>query len=87
MCVVVGDLATTAQAQHQVERRLRLNVVIGESAAIFELLTGENQTLLVRRNTYARIHKPNHIRQSSHNHHKTHDVNANNVPSPTALPR
>jgi hypothetical protein len=33
-----------------VERGLLLDVVVGESAAILQLLTGEDQTLLVRRN-------------------------------------
>ena len=33
------------------EGRLLLDVVIGESAAILKLLAGENQALLVRRDT------------------------------------
>jgi hypothetical protein len=44
------DLHTTAETKHQVERGLLLDVVVGESAAILQLLTGEDQTLLVRRN-------------------------------------
>ena len=43
------DLHATTQAEHQVEGGLLLNVVVGEGAAIFELLSGENQTLLVGR--------------------------------------
>ena len=65
MCVVVGDLATAAQAQHQVERRFLLDVVIGERAAVLELLTSENQTLLVRREAYLRAHE----RITSVSHH------------------
>ena len=42
-------LTTTTQAQHQVERGLLLDVVVGERAAVFELLPGEDQTLLIRR--------------------------------------
>ena len=38
----------TAQAEHQVEGGLLLDVVVGESAAILELLAGEDQALLVR---------------------------------------
>ncbi len=34
------------------EGGLLLNVVVGESAAVFELLAGEDQTLLVRRNAF-----------------------------------
>ena len=45
------DLHTTTETEHQMEGRLLLDVVIGQSAAILELLTGENQTLLVRGNT------------------------------------
>jgi hypothetical protein len=32
-----------------VKRRLLLNVVVGEGAAVLELFTGKDQTLLVRR--------------------------------------
>ena len=41
----------TAETQHQVERRLLLNVVIRQRAAILKLLTREDQTLLIRRDT------------------------------------
>ena len=44
-------LATSAQTQHQVEGRLLLDVVVREGAAIFQLLAGEDQTLLVGRDT------------------------------------
>ena len=43
------DLHTTAQPEHQVESGLLLNVVVSQGAAILELLAGEDQTLLVRR--------------------------------------
>ena len=43
-------LHATAQAQHQVQRRLLLDVVVGQGAAILQLLAGKNQALLVRRN-------------------------------------
>jgi hypothetical protein len=38
----------TAQAQDQVQRRLLLDVVVGQRAAVLELLAGEDQALLVR---------------------------------------
>lgn len=41
------DLHTTAKAQHQVEGGLLLDVVIGQGAAVFELLSSEDKTLLV----------------------------------------
>ena len=41
-------LVTAAQAQHEVERRLLLDVVVREGAAVLELLTREDQALLVR---------------------------------------
>jgi hypothetical protein len=41
---------TTTQAEDQVEGGLLLDVVVGESTAILELLAGEDQTLLVRGN-------------------------------------
>jgi len=34
------------------ESGLFLDVVIGESSAIFKLLSGENQALLIRRNSF-----------------------------------
>jgi hypothetical protein len=41
---------TTTQTEDQVESRLLLDVVIGKSAAVLELLAGEDQALLVRGN-------------------------------------
>ena len=43
-------LHTTAQAENEVKRRLLLNVVIAQRAAILKLLASEDQALLVRRN-------------------------------------
>jgi len=43
------DLHTTAEAEHQVEGRLLLDVVIRKSAAVLELLAGEDETLLIGR--------------------------------------
>ena len=43
------DLHAAAEAQHQVERRLLLDVVVRQRAAVLELLAGEDQALLVRR--------------------------------------
>jgi hypothetical protein len=45
-----AHLLATTQAQHQVERGLLLNVVIGERTAVLELLTREDKALLVRGN-------------------------------------
>ena len=42
-------MPTTTEAQHQVERRLLLDVVVGQRAAVLELLASEDQALLVRR--------------------------------------
>ena len=38
---------TTTETEHQVKSRLLLDVVVGESATIFELLSGEDEALLV----------------------------------------
>ena len=43
------DLHSTAKAQHQVQRGLLLDVVVGQSATVLELLASEDQSLLVRR--------------------------------------
>ncbi|CAL9037655.1 unnamed protein product [Musa banksii] len=42
-------LHPTPESQHQMERRLLLDVVISKSAAVLELLPGEDEPLLVRR--------------------------------------
>ena len=44
------DLHATAQAQHQMQRALLLDVIVRQRAAVLELLARENETLLVRRN-------------------------------------
>ncbi|KAF0734071.1 hypothetical protein Ae201684_009241 [Aphanomyces euteiches] len=46
------DLHTTTQAQHQVQGRLLLDVVVREGATIFKLLAGKNQALLIRGNAF-----------------------------------
>merc|ERR1711881_33252 len=43
------DLASPAQAQHQVQRALLLDVVVRERAAVLELLAREDEALLVGR--------------------------------------
>jgi len=42
-------LRTSTKTQHQVESGLLLDVVVGEGAAVLELLAGEDQALLVWR--------------------------------------
>ena len=45
------DLHSTAETKDQMESGLLLNVVIRESASVFELLSGEDQALLIRGNS------------------------------------
>ena len=35
--------------EHKVERGILLNIVVGQSAPVLQLLAGENQALLIRR--------------------------------------
>ena len=42
------DLHAAAQAQHQVQRALLLDVVVGQGAPILQLLARKDQALLVR---------------------------------------
>jgi hypothetical protein len=44
------NLHAATEAQHEVQRRLFLDVVVAQRAPVLELLAGENQTLLVRGN-------------------------------------
>jgi len=48
--LLLSLLGTTTQEQDQVEGRLLLDVVVAQGAAILELLTSEDQSLLVRGN-------------------------------------
>jgi len=45
--IVLGGAA--AQTQHEVQSRLLLNVVVGQRAPVLELLAGEDEALLIRR--------------------------------------
>ena len=45
------NLHTPTQPEDEVERRLLLDVVVGQGAAVLELLASEDETLLVGRNT------------------------------------
>jgi len=46
------DLHTTAETQNQVEGRLFLNIVVGQGTTVLELLTSEDETLLIRGNSF-----------------------------------
>ena len=46
------DLHTTTEAENQMEGRLLLDVVVAESTSVFELLASEDETLLVRWDTF-----------------------------------
>ena len=50
--LLLAFLGTTTKAEHQVQGRFLLNVIVGQSTTIFQLLTSEDQSLLIRRNTY-----------------------------------
>ena len=46
------DLHTTSKSEDEMEGGLLLDVVVGEGSAILELLTSEDKSLLIRRNTF-----------------------------------
>jgi len=45
----VAAPAAAAEAEHQVQRGLLLDVVVSQGAAVIQLLPGENEPLLIRR--------------------------------------
>ena len=49
-CQQLTDLHSATKTEHKVKSRLFLNIVVREGAAIFKLLAGKDQALLVRRN-------------------------------------
>jgi hypothetical protein len=50
--LLLALLGTAAESEDEVERGLFLDVVVRQGAAIFELLAGEDQALLVRRDAF-----------------------------------
>jgi len=46
------DLHTTTESEHEMEGGLLLNVVVAEGPAVLQLLSGENESLLVRRDAF-----------------------------------
>jgi hypothetical protein len=60
------DLHTSSQAKNQVQGGLLLDVVVRQGATILQLLAGEDQPLLVWRNTFLvldlRLHVVNSVR-------------------------
>lgn len=55
---------SSLQSQNKVKCRFFLNVAIGQSAVIFQLLSGKDQSLLVRRNTFPILNLGLHILDS-----------------------
>lgn len=49
--MLLTDLHTATQTEDKVESRLLLNVIVGQGTTVLKLLSSEDQTLLVRRNT------------------------------------
>ena len=49
--LLLALLGTAAKAEHEMEGRLLLDVVVRKSATIFELLAGKDQALLIRWDT------------------------------------
>merc|ERR1719284_11321 len=45
------DLHTTSKSEDEMESGLLLDVVVREGSAVFKLLTGEDKSLLIRRDT------------------------------------
>ena len=50
--LLLALLSTASQAQDEVQGRFLLDVVVGERAAIFKLLAGKDETLLVGRDAF-----------------------------------
>ena len=49
--LLLALLGTSTETEDEMEGRLLLDIIVGEGAAVFELLAGEYQALLVRRNS------------------------------------
>jgi len=45
------DLHTSSESEHQVEGRFLLDVIVGEGSAVFQLLSSEDESLLIGRDS------------------------------------
>ena len=54
------DLHTTSESEDEMESGLLLDVVVGESSAVFELLSCEDESLLIWWNTFLHENKFDH---------------------------
>ena len=59
------DLHSSAQSQDQVQGALLLDVVVGEGAAVLQLLPSKDETLLVRGNALLVLQNEQHIEPNS----------------------
>ena len=50
--LLLALLTPTTKTKDQVKSGFLLDIVVTKSAAVFQLLAGKNQTLLIRRNTF-----------------------------------
>jgi hypothetical protein len=74
----VAAPAAAAEAEHQVQRRLLLDVVVGQGAAVIQLLPGEDEALLVRRDTCtgcAEMDTVHQLKQQRDSTMRTHGFN------------
>ena len=71
--LLLALLRAAAQTQHQVERRLLLDVVVAQRPAVLQLLAGEDQPLLVGRNACTTAHG-RHESASFHNQSSGHGI-------------
>ena len=55
------DLHAAAETEDQVQGRFLLDVVVAQGSAILELLAGEDETLLVRRNAFLVLNLALHV--------------------------
>merc|ERR1712244_201304 len=49
--MVLSHLVSTSESENQMKSRLLLDVVVGESSSVLQLLAGEDQSLLIWRNS------------------------------------
>jgi hypothetical protein len=65
-------LHAATQAQHQVQRGLLLDVVVGQGAAVLQLLAGKDEALLVRRDALLLQNRQRHERSDLRHSTRAH---------------
>ena len=70
-----SSATSTTKAQHEMEGRLLLNVVVGQGPPVLQLLAGKDEALLIRRNAFLILDLLFHVVDRVRTFHLKHKKN------------